>query len=617
MKTIVSRLVAVTAFAVLIVTSVPATPASAAGAPWDRYIVVLAPEVSPAAAALEHARVLGVRPTHLYTHALSGYAGAFPPGIAARLEADPRVISIEPDVPVQTTAQSEPTGVTRVGAVANTEIGIDGVDDQRVDVDVAVIDTGIDVDHPDLNVVESTDCRNLRIVFPFNLEYTCEEGGDDDHDHGTHVAGTIGALDNGYGVVGVAPGARLWAVKVLDAGGSGSLSAVIAGIDYVTENAAEIEVANMSLSCECSSPAMDTAITNATDAGVVFAVAAGNSSQDASKESPASHPRVLTASALSDFDGVPGALAEATCRDDQDDTLADFSNHGPLIELTAPGVCILSTVRNGYGLFSGTSMASPHVAGAAALLASGAGKPAGWSEVDAIRSALVGAGQADWTDDSGDGIQEPRLDVGGIDPAMVGEDTGGEPGEPTPPLADMATSCDGLSCSFDGSGSSPSGEIDSYHWTFGDGAESGGVVVQHTYPQAGDYEVTLTVTDQNGGQDVATETVSVSDPQPSTDMFLGELSAWLGGRRNNRLMATVEVVDESSGALSGARVEGYFLVNSERVAATATTDNGGVAVVEGGKIRWFDLVSIFCVESVTHPSHSLATNVPQCVLVQP
>ena len=128
--------------------------------------------------------------------------------------------------------QSMPTGIQRIFADTNPEIAINGVDDYRVDVDVAVIDTGVDFQHPDLNVVGGVTCSA-----PFIFWATCNTGGDDDHFHGTHVAGTIGALDNGIGVVGVAPGARIWAVKVLNSSGSGYSSQIVAGIDWVTAHA--------------------------------------------------------------------------------------------------------------------------------------------------------------------------------------------------------------------------------------------------------------------------------------------------------------------------------------------------------------------------------------------
>lgn len=400
-----------------------------------RYIVVLRDDVpSAAAVARDLSARQGLAVSHVYENALKGFAAAVPAGRLLALQFDPRVAFVEPDQTAHAFAQAIPTGVKRIFASDNLSLGIDGADDGRVDVDVAVIDTGI-ADHPDLNIVARTNCSGGG---PFTQ--SCADGGTDGNGHGTHVAGTIGALDNGIGVVGVAPGARLWSVKVLGDNGSGYISWIIAGIDWVTARADQIEVANMSLGCECSSSALNTAITNSVKAGVVHVVAAGNSDKDAATFSPANHPDVITVSALADFDGQEGGTGSPTCRADQDDTLADFSNWGSLIEIAAPGVCILSTWKDGgYTTISGTSMASPHVAGAAGLLASGPNKPTNKAGVDAIRSALIGAGNHQWTDDSGDGIHEPLLDVSTMAAFMVnGSDTGGG-GSDDPPSVSITS----------------------------------------------------------------------------------------------------------------------------------------------------------------------------------
>jgi len=407
----------------------PVSQAALSDASTERVIVVFNDDVgNPAQAAAELAARHRADVGFVYEHALKGFSAELPASAVAGISRDPRVAYVETDQIATTFAQETPTGIERIFADDNPNLTIDGVDDYRIDVDVAVIDTGIDLDHPDLNVVASVNCSGGS---PFKGK--CGNGGDDDNGHGTHVAGTIGALDNDFGVVGDAPGARLWAVKVLRSNGSGYISWIVAGIDYVTANADQIEVANMSLGCECSSSAMDTAIANSVAAGVTYAVAAGNSAKDASTFSPANHPDVITVSALADFDGAPGGLAAATCRSDQDDTLADFSNFGSSVEITAPGVCILSTVPGGYDTFSGTSMASPHAAGAAAILAaSGISNPAD------IRTTLINKGNLVWTDDSGDGIQEPLLDVSDTTvfaPATVPGDGAPPPPDTTAPAA--------------------------------------------------------------------------------------------------------------------------------------------------------------------------------------
>lgn len=371
------------------------------------HIVVFKTGVSTDTAVRSMMQAHGLRVSNIYRHALNGFAAVIPPARLAALRNDPRVAYIEPNQVWTIAAQTVPTGVQRIFAPGNANLDIDGVDDLRVDVDVAVIDTGINYTHPDLNVVRRVNCVS---ILPWSSSCT-NNSGDDGHGHGTHVAGTIAAKDNNIGPVGVAPGARLWAVRVLNNQGSGYTNQIIAGIDYVRANAASIEVANMSLGCECSSAAQDQAITNLVNAGVVVVVAAGNSAKNASTFSPANHPDVITVSALADFNGLPGGGAASTCRTDQDDTLADFSNFGSLVEITAPGVCIYSTWKNGgYNTISGTSMASPHVAGAAALIAS-VYNPANKTDVLNIRAALINSGNFNWTDDSGDGIKEPLLDV--------------------------------------------------------------------------------------------------------------------------------------------------------------------------------------------------------------
>ncbi len=199
----------------------------------ERVIVVLRDDVAdPAAVAQDLGRAHGFTVSHVYRSALKGFAAEVPAQAIAGLERNPRVDFIDSDFEVQAFAQPLPTGVDRIDADTNTTAGIDGVD-ERVDVDVAVINTGSGP-HVDLNVVGGKDCTGTGSFA-------------DNHGHGSHVAGTIGALDNDIGVVGVAPGARIHSLKVLDGAGNGFWSWIICGIDYVTQNAGVIEIANMSL----------------------------------------------------------------------------------------------------------------------------------------------------------------------------------------------------------------------------------------------------------------------------------------------------------------------------------------------------------------------------------
>lgn len=228
--------------------------------------------------------------------------------------------------------QETPYGILRVNGVeAYTGTGV-----------AWVIDSGIDLDHPDLNVDASR---------AFNAFTSGQDGNsaDDGNGHGTHVAGTIAALNNNFGVVGVAPGATVIPVKVLDSRGSGSYSGVIAGVDHVGANGNSGDVANMSLGGPVSQ-ALDDAVLAASSNGIKFSLAAGNESTSATNSSPArvNGANIVTISAM-----------------DSSDRFASFSNYGnPPVDYAAPGVSVKSTWKGGgYNTISGTSMAAPHVAG--------------------------------------------------------------------------------------------------------------------------------------------------------------------------------------------------------------------------------------------------------------
>lgn len=359
------------------ISATPSTANAAQSIP-GAYIVVLKDGADANAEAGKAAKDHGAVIDHVYTHALNGYAFRGSAKAAAALAKNPNVDFVSPDGVVEAigkpgdgpsiAAQSLPTGVERIGAT--------GLANKGATVGVAVIDTGIDLTHPDFAGALGTGKTCVRGTKSPN----------DDNGHGSHVAGTIGARDNGIGVVGVAPGVTLYPVKVLNAQGSGSWSSVICGIDWVASNAASknIKVVNMSLggtgsasgTCSTTADAMRKAICNATNAkGVTFVVAAGNSNANLDTFVPAAYPEVLTVTAISDSDGIIGGFGGApTCRTGEgDDVPATFSNYavtgGALNHtIAAPGVCILSTWKGGsYTTISGTSMASPHVAGVVAL----------------------------------------------------------------------------------------------------------------------------------------------------------------------------------------------------------------------------------------------------------
>ena len=219
------------------------------------YIVVFGENQDPEAAARGLQRQYGVGLGGIYRYALKGAVIHASPQQVAEIEQDDRVLFVEPNqVYSINDEQMIPFGIQRIFADENSNLDIDGTDDFRVDADVAVLDTGIDFDHPDLNLAMAVDC-----TWSGPKEGECAGTRDDGHGHGTHVAGTIGALDNEFGVVGVAPGVRLWAVKVLTNYGTGTTAQVVAGIDWVAGHASEIEVANMSLGGVGERPTMDEA----------------------------------------------------------------------------------------------------------------------------------------------------------------------------------------------------------------------------------------------------------------------------------------------------------------------------------------------------------------------
>ncbi len=364
-----------------------------------RTIVVLDDDVDVGTTVQRLLAPHGLVPHHVYLHALQGFAVDAGPAARAALAADPAVTHVEADRPVRTAAQALPRGVRRIDGVAAAGIG----SGRDVAVDIAIIDTGID-SHGDLRIGGRFDCTD-RTIEPtvewvnYAVFGTCKSGGTDTDGHGTHVAGIAGARDNGTGVVGVAPGARLWSVRVLERTSGGRLSDVIAGIDTVAGRADTIEVANISLVADGRSAAMDDAIAGATDAGLVVVVAAGNGGTNANGVTPANSPAAITVSAITDLDGLPGA--RRTCSGDclgGDDRFATYSNFGAVVDIAAPGSFILSTtLDNRLRTLSGTSMAAPHVAGAAALRIRQAGFAPTAARADRVLGDLLATSAAENT----------------------------------------------------------------------------------------------------------------------------------------------------------------------------------------------------------------------------
>lgn len=280
--------------------------------------------------------------TNVYQYAIKGFAARMSKETVQELAADPRVVLIENDQMMFTATQTVDWGIGAIGADVSSAVSGNG-SGTVTGVQIYILDTGIDLDHPDLNV-DSAASRN----------YTNDASPDDGHGHGTHCAGIAAAMDNTSFTVGAAPGAQLIAVKVLSNTGSGYNSWVMAGLDYVVARKGANSTMPMVASLSLGGPtdaALDRTIANTVNADIVVCVAAGNSNADASTSSPARAPSAITVGAYG-----------------SNNALASFSNYGRLVDINAPGVAIFSTYKNGgTATLSGTSMACPYVAGSAAL----------------------------------------------------------------------------------------------------------------------------------------------------------------------------------------------------------------------------------------------------------
>jgi PKD repeat protein len=442
-----------------------------------RFIVTLAPGARPS----DVARDFGVKPDFEYHTVLNGFAGQISDAARMGLLRDNRVVRIEHDGIVTTAATTQNNATWGLDRIDQRNLPLNTqyvYENDGTGVTAYILDTGIRSTHQEFG---------NRVT----LGYSAFSGSAEDcNGHGTHVAGTVGGS-----VYGVAKNVKLVAVRILDCNGSGSFSGVIAGMEWVADNASGPSVANMSLTGGASTSIND-AVQYMVNAGVPVVVAAGNGNragrgQDACGYSPAGSPGAYTIGATSN-----------------NDSKTSFSNYGDCVDMFAPGSGITAawfTSNTAINTISGTSMAAPHVAGVAALYLQG--NPTATAQ--AVYDAITEASTKNVVNNSSTASNHMVFSLFGD-----GSGGGGDPQPNKPPVAGFTYTVSGLSVNFTDTSTDPDGNgtISIRSWDFGDGSTSTDQNPSHSYSAGGEYSVTLTVTDSGGLSNSTTQTVTVTAP---------------------------------------------------------------------------------------------------------
>ncbi len=525
----------------------------------DSYIVVLQDSTVSAAGVTDTAasltRQFGGQVTRTYRSALRGFAVKMTEAAARKLAAHASVKFVEQDHTVTIQGTQAPTPSWGLDRIDQRDLPLNNsytYPNTGSGVRAYILDTGIRISHSDFGG---------RASHGFDFVDN-DADASDCHGHGTHVAGTVAGSS-----YGVAKGASLVGVRVLNCAGSGSFAGIVSGVDWVTANAVRPAVANMSLGGTGSNAALETAVTNSINSGVVYALAAGNSNADACNLTPARTPAAVTVGAT-----------------ESSDARASYSNFGTCLDIFGPGSGITSawyTSDTATNTISGTSMASPHVAGGAALILSA--NPTFTAQQ--VRDKLVADSTPNKVTVPGTGSPNRLLFVNVTGPGNQ------------PPTASFTHNCGtaSLTCTFNGSASSdPDGTIASHAWNFGDGTTGTGATVSHTFAAAGTYTVTLTVTDNQGATGTTSQSVAVGAPpanQPPVASFTAACQSFLGLLRWCTFNSSAST--DPDGTITarswnfgdgttgtGASVTHFYSAAGARTVVLTVTDNGGATDTE-------------------------------------